>query len=261
MDTPILDDGQAYTSVERQGMAYGWDCGGELTFPEIPAVCVIYKSDAPVADLPADTCTGADAAACEAGSVGWGDDNDGFIECRWTEASQVAGQPVDYSRGIRAPPREIYGMTYFDRFGACVGRPVNFQVAVPSGYYSVSVDFAADSTGQERRDAGNDGGWANCKNDHLGESAVNFLQVEGRIACYHRPGCIYNEVVPVTDGKLTITGYSHNSNSCHALAFVKFAPAPPPPPAVPSRLAAFTARQEVSNSEQLSANIARAECI
>jgi hypothetical protein len=120
-------------------------------------------------------------------------------------------------------------MNYFDRHGGCAGRPTNWNVAVPNGYYQVSVDFAADSSGEERRQGGNDyGGWNNCNMDHVGEDAVGYLQVEGRIACYHRPGCMYSRGdVPVTDGELTITGQSHTVGglTCHALGFVKYSPA------------------------------------
>jgi hypothetical protein len=103
----------------------------------------------------------------------------------------------------------------------------------------VYVDFAADSTGEERRNGGNDyGGWDNCKFDHAGETAYNYLQVEGKVACYHRPGCTYRDVVNVADGKLTITGNSHTvgGGTCHAIGFVKFTAAPaacvPAPPTV-----------------------------
>ena len=121
--------------------------------------------------------------------------------CQWREASTVAGDPVDYSSGQRSPPREIYGMNHFDRHGKCTGIDVNWHVAVPAGYYSVTVDFAADSSGEERREAGQEsyGGWDNCAYDHVGESAAGYLSVEGTIACYHRPGCIYSDTVLVTD--------------------------------------------------------------
>ena len=217
---PVLDVGTAY-STQGSGYTFGWDCDGSLTFPVIEAKCIINKSPGPVGLFP-EECTAADEAGCTS-------DTDG-IECRWTATSAVAGQPVDQSGGIRAPPREIYGMNHFDRNGGCALMPTNWNVAVPAGYYDVVVDFAADSSGEERRQGGNDyGGWDNCKFDHIGEAAFNYLQVEGKIACYHRPGCTYRANVLVTDGKLTVTGNSHTTGggTCHAIGFVKFHTAAP----------------------------------
>ena len=183
---PILDNGAAYSTGRELGKNYGWDCDGSLVFPIIPAQCIIDSSSVPVSTLSDSACAGADQASCEAGSV------DGQLGCRWLAASTKAGQPVDQSGGIRAPPREIYGMNHFDRNGGCPGLPTNWNVGVANGYYNVRVDFAADSSGEERRQGGNDyGGWDNCNNDHIGEDAAGYLQVEGRIACYHRPGCMY----------------------------------------------------------------------
>ena len=141
-----------------------------------------------------------------------------------------AGVAVDYFSGKRAPPREVYGLNHFDRHGACVSgldadgvdwglRPVNWNVGVANGFYEVSVDFAADSTG-----------WDNCATDAQGEAALWNVEVEGKIACYHKPGCMYEDVVWVTDGKLTITGYSHffeGYGSCHSIAKVGFRPSFP----------------------------------
>jgi hypothetical protein len=220
---PTLDDGAAFSSGRPDGRSYGWDCDGSLVFPALPATCYIDSSSDPVATLPDDTCTGADADACVAGS------SDGIV-CKWSEASAVAGQPVDQSGGIRAPPREIYGMNHFDRNGGCARLPTNWQVAVPMGYYHIVVDFAADSSGEERRNGGNEyGGWDNCKFDHIGEDSAGFLQVEGRIECYHRPGCISWGDYLVTDGKITITGNSHTvgGGTCHAIGFVKYRTADP----------------------------------
>ena len=121
---------------------------------------------------------------------------------------------VDFSAGRRAPPRETYGLNHFDRYGECVGSPTNWNLAVPNGAYQVDVDFAADSRNWDGEQ---------CSLRHVGEDAVNFLQVEDKVACSFRPGCMYSSVVVVTDGKLTITGYSHTvgGGTCHSIAFVK----------------------------------------
>jgi hypothetical protein len=121
---------------------------------------------------------------------------------------------VDFSAGRRAPPRETYGMNHFDRYGECVGGSTSWSLAVPNGAYQVAVDFAADSRGWDG---------AQCSELHVGEEAANFLEVEGTLACAHRPGCMFDDTVIVTDGKLTITGYSHTvgGGTCHSLAFVK----------------------------------------
>ena len=121
---------------------------------------------------------------------------------------------VDFSAGRRAPPRETYGMNHFDRYGECVGGSTSWSLAVPNGAYRVAVDFAADSRNWDG---------AQCSELHVGEEAANFLEVEGRLACPHRPGCMFDDTVVITDGKLTITGYSHTvgGGTCHSLAFVK----------------------------------------
>jgi len=149
----------------------------------------------------------------------------------------IAGKPsgegtaVDYTSGTRAPPREIYGLNHFDRHGACTSgvdhegtdwglRPVSWEVGLPDGFYEVQVDFAADSSN-----------WDNCLADAQGDGALWSVQVEGEIGCYHKPGCMYQDVVAVEDGALTVTGYSHYAagptqdaadyGSCHSIAFVK----------------------------------------
>jgi hypothetical protein len=35
---------------------------------------------------------------------------------------------------------------------------------------------------------------------HVGETAAAYLKVEGRVACWHQPGCDYESVVVVRDG-------------------------------------------------------------
>jgi hypothetical protein len=87
---------------------------------------------------------------------------------------------------------------------------------VTNGFYQVQVDFAGDSTN-----------WDNCLVDAEGEGALWNVMVEGEIACYHKRGCMYDDLVYVDDGQLTITGYSHfygDYGSCHSIAKVGFRP-------------------------------------
>ena len=241
-DSPILDTGTAFAEGRDQGMAFGWNCNGALTFPVIPAHCVIDRSgagiedrDVPVSSLQPGTCEGTDQASCTSNSLVL-DPTAGGATCEWVGASTVAGNPVDFSSGRRPPPREIYGLTSFDPGGACAGYDTNWEVAVPNGYYDIVVDFAQDTTGQERRvgPPGYSGlaefdpeynGLDNCNNDHAGEDAVSYLKVEGAIACDYRPGCVYSSTVLVTDGRITITGQGPSlttGSRCHALGFVKY---------------------------------------
>ena len=107
------------------------------------------------------------------------------------------GTLVDYTSGTRAPPREIYGLNHFDRHGACTSgvdhegtdwglRPVSWEVGLPDGFYEVQVDFAADSSN-----------WDNCLADAQGDGALWNVMVEGVIACFHKPGCMYSDLVQV----------------------------------------------------------------
>ena len=235
MDIPIRDTGTAFAEGRDQGMAYGWNCNGALTFPEIPAHCVIDRSDDPVSSLQPGTCEGTDAGSCTSNSLVL-DPTAGGATCEWVGASTAAGNAVDFSGGQRPPPREIYGLISFDPYGACAGYDTNWEVAVPNGSYDIVVDFAQDTTGRERRlgPPGYSGlaefdpeynGLDNCNNDHAGEDAVGYLKVEGAVACYYRPGCVYSSTVLVTDGRITVTGQGPSlttGSRCHTLGFVKY---------------------------------------
>jgi hypothetical protein len=52
---------------------------------------------------------------------------------------------VDYSGGRRGLDRDNgLGINHFDRDGTCPGK-VNWQIAVPNGAYTVTVDFGEDA--------------------------------------------------------------------------------------------------------------------
>ena len=178
-------------------------------------------------EMPAsDACTGAGGHGSDGDDVycfgdtatpilddgmGFSTGRDGGMDYGWDCDGDTN---VDFSAGRRAPPRETYGMNHFDRYGECVGGDTSWSLAVPNGAYQVAVDFAADSRNWDG---------AQCSELHVGEEAANFLEVESELACPHRPGCMFSDVVIVTDGKLTITGYSHTvgGGTCHSIAFVK----------------------------------------
>merc|ERR1711969_206331 len=165
-----------------------------------------------------DYCYGDTADPILDDGTGFSTGRDGGMSYGWDCDGDTS---VDFSAGRRAPPRETYGLNHFDRYGACVGSPTNWQLAVPPGAYEVDVDFAADSRGWDG---------AQCSDLHVGEDAVAFLTVEGNVACSFRPGCMYSDVVVVSDGQLTITGYSHTvgGGTCHSIAFVKVKTYVPP---------------------------------
>jgi hypothetical protein len=64
---------------------------------------------------------------------------------------------------------------------------------------------------------------------YVGADTGAYLKVEGDIACWHRPGCDFEDTVIVRDGKLTVTGNSHNSGTCHSIGRVRVQFAPPLP--------------------------------
>lgn len=162
-------------------------------------------------------CFGDTATPILDNGMGFSTGRDGGMDYGWDCNGDV---DVDFTSGRRGTHRETYGMNHFDRHGACVDildginqKPTSWSLAVPNGGYHVMVDFAADS----RKWNGDI-----CKIQHVGEDAVNFLEVGGKVACPHRPGCMFDDNVVVTDGKLTITGYSHTAGeTCHSIAFVK----------------------------------------
>ena len=80
---------------------------------------------------------------------------------------------VDFASGRRDLDRDGgLGLNHFDREGKCPGA-VNWNLVVPNGVYHIEVNFGEDSAAA---------GWDNCANDHVGENALNFLEVEGEIA-------------------------------------------------------------------------------
>ena len=119
---------------------------------------------------------------------------------------------VDYSGGRRGLNRDNgLGINHFDRDSTCVG-PVNWQIAVPNGIYTVTVDFGEDS--------------------EMGTSdaMTHGCEVEGSIVCPNSGECIYENTVCVTDGFFTVTGHGFAAANCHSISKVRLAQAAPPPP-------------------------------
>jgi len=87
-------------------------------------------------------------------------------------------------------------------------KPVNWEVALPNGDYNVEVIFPGDDT---------DG-----------------CEVEGEPACASGDSntmtdfefCKYQKIVKVSDGRLTVTGFSYFSKKCKSLAKVSISSAP-----------------------------------
>jgi len=111
---------------------------------------------------------------------------------------------VDYSGGRRGTNRGGgLGLNHFDRSNTCRSGseylPVNFEVAVPNGEYKIHVNFGdedVDST--QRMQAG--------------------CALEGEGVCDGSGKCIVDKSVTVTDGRLTVTGYGHDSSKCHSIS-------------------------------------------
>ena len=144
---------------------------------------------------------GAGANAQLDDGTGFAAGRDGGYDYGWDCAGDT---DVDYSGGRRGTGRDGgLGINHFDRNGACVSKPVNWQIAVPNGMYTVEVDFGEDSYTQG-------------------------CEVEGRL-CHAimsgtgetGSGCIYTDPVTVLDGKFTITGYSHDDRLCHSISKVR----------------------------------------
>ena len=107
---------------------------------------------------------------------------------------------VNFDGGRRGLDRDHgLGLNHFDRDGNCPGN-VNWQIAVPNGAYTVQVDFGEDS-------------W------------THGCEVEGAIVCPGQLGdnreCLFGNTVWVTDGYFTITGHSHDEQTCHSISMVK----------------------------------------
>ena len=101
------------------------------------SVEVYFGTDVPASACPESGCTvvlddgtGFATSRGDAGlDYGW--DCDGDIN-------------VDYSGGRRGLDRDSgLGINHFDRNGQCPG-PVNWQIAVPNGVYTATVDFGED---------------------------------------------------------------------------------------------------------------------
>jgi hypothetical protein len=124
---------------------------------------------------------------------------------------------VNYSGGRRGTNRDSgLGMNHFDRSGTCgttadPGR-VNWSLEVPNGECTINVDFGESVV---RAD--------------LGNSEVH-CEVEGQMVCdegtlgYQSTDpnhCVVtNDVVTVDDGRITVTGYSHDTGRCHSISMV-----------------------------------------
>ena len=122
---------------------------------------------------------------------------------------------VDWSGGRRGLNRDGgLGINHFDRNGQCgtTADPgnANWQVAVPNGDYNVMVDFGESVV---RSDLG---------------GASLLCSVEGILACPDfvagDTDCMFQDRVTVTDGKFTVTGYSHDSGACHSVSLVRLEP-------------------------------------
>jgi hypothetical protein len=122
---------------------------------------------------------------------------------------------VDWSGGRRGLDRDGgLGINHFDRNGQCgtTADPgnANWQVQVPNGEYDVMVDFGESVVRSDLAGAG------------------LLCSVEGVLACADfavgDTDCMYQERVSVSDGKFTVTGYSHDSGACHSISYVRLQP-------------------------------------
>ena len=123
---------------------------------------------------------------------------------------------VDYSGGRRGTGRDGgLGINHFDRNGECgstenPGR-VNWQIAVPNGAYNVFVDFGESVV---RTDLGGTGaGDVRCEVEHV-PACLDHGVGAGNDAC------VFDGPVDVTDGKFSVTGYSHDTGACHSISKV-----------------------------------------
>ena len=111
---------------------------------------------------------------------------------------------VDYSGGRRGLDRDGgLGLNHFDRNGACPG-PVNWEVAIPNGVYTATVDFGED---------------------HYQQACA----IEGDVSCAPGVDCVFQGDVTITDGRFTITGYSHDAGTCHSISLVRLSYSGPVP--------------------------------
>jgi hypothetical protein len=98
------------------------------------------------------------------------------------------------------------GINHFDRAGTCgtttAPKPVNWELTVPNGEYTVLVDFGEDHYTQGCETEGR-----LCHDDMDGTGATGS-------------GCTFEGGVTVTDGRFTLTGYSHDTGLCHSISKV-----------------------------------------
>ena len=81
---------------------------------------------------------GADPGAILDDGTGFATNREGGLDYGWDCDGETN---VDYSGGRRGLDRDSgLGINHFDRNGQCPG-PVNWQIAVPNGVYTATVDF------------------------------------------------------------------------------------------------------------------------
>jgi hypothetical protein len=183
----VKSEDKVALSLEVGSLPFSF-CGGEEAPAAEPTnLQFFFGSQAPSADGILDT--GAGFADHDGLEYGWNCDGNA---------------DVDYSSGRRGLGRGAgNGLNHFDRANSCrdsKGKylPVNWEVAVPNGRYQVTVVFP--------------------EHYHTG------CEVEGKKACSEKTEgkvCEFNKSVKVKDGKLTVTGYGHDSGKCHSLSVVK----------------------------------------
>jgi hypothetical protein len=157
-----------------------------------------------------------DAAILDAGA-GYGP-KQGGLTYGWSCGGDA---DVDMQKGRRGRKRAGgLGLNLFDKKntccygknakGKCKGddvawKPVNWELHLPVGVYDIEVIFPEEDTSE--------------------------CQVEGELACQASAdledivACTYKRRVTVTDGRLTVTGYSFKSEKCTSLAKVMVASA------------------------------------
>ena len=129
----------------------------------------------------------------------------------------VKGQ--DYSSGRRAPGRgsKGKGLNHFDRNNRCSG-DVNWSVEVPNGDYVVEVDFG---NGDDKSQTGFVEK-SSLKKARARANANEGCKLMGRQVCPPTTkACVVEQLVSVTNGKITITGDAHDNGKCHSVSQVK----------------------------------------
>mmetsp|Transcript_50530 Transcript_50530/g.110561 ORF Transcript_50530/g.110561 Transcript_50530/m.110561 type:complete len:607 (+) Transcript_50530:278-2098(+) len=187
-------------------------CKGEVLQckeKRVTAVCVLERSVVQRDSTPVDL-TFFFGTVMPKGKQGILDAGTGFGE---KEQSLIFGwncdgdPDVDYASGRRGLDRGGgLGLNHFDRSNTCRGnnkeyKPINWELELPNGKYNVMVNFGHEDVDSTQR-------W------HTG------CQVEGIGVCDSSDPCLYEGPVNVKDGRLTITGYGHDSRECHSLTSV-----------------------------------------